>query len=126
MTSRLVKQIPVTNRRLVTIPADHYFWEEARLGPDVGIKGALVRVYPAAHILDDELDGIKKQLLAYGAVAVRMMPRPKDVNIVKAKMEKLPGMSARETVHRMIEESNSADKDTLTSICSQIMDQVGL
>jgi hypothetical protein len=129
-TNRFVltpKEIPST--RLVTITADDPRWKTGVIyhanetGKEEEGGRAFVRLYPPIDATDKQIEFFKESLLSRYATAVRVMPKPSQVNIVSNKKVEFKQRSHREVITNLVSTSHSEHKTELEALCGEIMNE---
>lgn len=133
-----VTQVRVKARRLVTIGPDElaracgvtdYY---TNTGKEVSEdwKGAIVRLQPPGRMIasDEDIEGLRKNLLSFGAAAVRVLPRPSDAPVVLAKGEPSPtkAEAPRAVAKQLVDEANTGDRTALAEAVEAALDTAGL
>lgn len=94
---------------------------------DESFRGAIVRLKPSVLATDEQVEEAKQKLAAAGALAVRVLPRPKRAVLPRVEERReSKKTSSREVVLALVEESNSKDKKALLAFSEAVMGKAGL
>jgi hypothetical protein len=121
---RRVEFVPVSARRLVTI--DVGGGREPMLHADE-VRGAIIRVRPAADTPPAEIERARLALMESGAEAVHVVPAPRAAPLPDEAVE-APVRTAdvRAVVGELVAASNVEDRAKLLALCEEIMSENGL
>lgn len=131
------------SKELHTIEADSPVWHpDAQFPPKLpGSEepvwgGAFLRARPPEGVSDAQIAKVKAGLLAQGAVAVRVLPRPKTKVILTAAGQRIEmdaqgkltvrELPAREVVTQLVDAANTRNRDALRSLVEKTMAEVSL
>lgn len=110
-------------RRFVTMGADH----EVTLGDATWARGAFVRLQPGVEDEDAHVEAVKQALLGMGAIAVRVLPRPRSEPLVEAAMAPATRReSLREAVQHVLRSAATVDRGALEERVERAAARVGL
>jgi hypothetical protein len=90
------------------------------------LAGKFIRIDPPPDASDEYIEVIRKALLTGGALAVRVMPRPRKLVTPGVATERRERAGARDVVLRMVEESNSRDREKLRATVETVMGKAGI
>lgn len=128
-----VSENEVPARELVEITADDHTWkviaEDQPFTVHARVKGALVKLTPPHTATDAHVDRLRGIMEEAGAVAIRIMPRPKTMVLpseVTIETKAPAHRSVREVVMTLLAEANTKDRPRLTGIVEEAMSKAGL
>lgn len=112
---------------LVTFEPDHFLWKSGGDLQTGDVEGAIVRLRPGAEVDDHMLTLVVAECHNRGALAVRVLPRPKGQTVPNESRDKpRPNWSMRDVVAQLVSESHTHDREELTQLVSTTLGKVGL
>lgn len=116
--------------RIVTVLPRHELWDRDHTTVDwfdLDVKGAFVRLSPPAEATDVMVTTLKRACELAGALAVRALPRERNMVVVQDKAKGTgEHRSIRKTVETMVEEANTKNRDALRTEVQKLLSEVGL
>lgn len=114
-----VVRLPLA-RELRTIPinAANHFAPNAR--------GAIVRLKPSEHDIDESISVAKQILQDAGAAYVFVLPKPRGTVLPEEKVRHVRARSIREVVDALVAESAFDDKPALKEVVEEIASSEGI
>lgn len=123
------QHVPLDAAKLVTIDDPRVAkWENGLSGSILlPAKGAFVRLRPPSGVTPAAVEVARKDCLAHGALAVRVIaPNTASVVVEPVTREPSPGSGIREVVMAMAKESNCVDREALVGALETHLSTAGL